>query len=74
MKLRDDQRRTVSVPSALKKALAARPEAKAVFDKLAYSHKKEYVDWIAGAKREETLQRRLKQLIPMLLKKQPAKD
>src|ERR1039457_6603395 len=37
---RDDQPRTVAVPPAMKKALAAKPKAKAVFDKLAYSHKK----------------------------------
>jgi uncharacterized protein YdeI (YjbR/CyaY-like superfamily) len=54
----------------LKKALAANSKAAAVFDELPPSHRKEYVNWIAGAKKEETLHRRLDQLVPMLLKKQ----
>ncbi len=70
---RDDQPRTVAVPPALKQALAAQPKAKAVFDKLSYSHQKEYADWIAGAKQAETVERRLKKLIPVLLAKQSAK-
>jgi hypothetical protein len=70
---RDDKPRAVAIPAALKKALAANPEAKAVFDKLAYSHKKEYALWVAGAKQAETVQRRLEKLIPMLLAKKSAK-
>jgi len=50
-------------------SLAANSKAAAPFDKLPPSHRKEYASWIAGAKREETPQRRLKQLIPLLLKK-----
>ena len=57
----------------LKKFLAGQPEAKAVFDKLPHSHQKEYADWIAGAKKPETIRRRLKRLVPMLLKKHPTK-
>ena len=70
---RDNQPRTVVIPSALKKALAAKPKAKAAFDKLSYSHKKEYALWVADAKQEATVQRRLKKLIPVLLAKQRAK-
>lgn len=66
---RDDKPRTVSLPPALKKALAAKPTAKAAFEKLSYSHKREYALWIAGAKPQETVQRRLKKLIPMLTKR-----
>ena len=66
---RDDKPRTVSLPPALKKALAAKPKAKAAFEKLSYTHKKEYALWVAGAKQAETVQRRLKKLIPMLTKR-----
>jgi len=66
---RDDKPRTVQLPPALKKRLAAFPKAKAVFDKLSYSHRKEYADWIAEAKQEKTVQSRLDKLIPLLLKK-----
>ena len=61
------------IPPALKKTLEANPEAKAAFDKLSYSHQKEYVNWIGDAKQEETMKRRLKQLIPMLLARKNSK-
>jgi len=64
---RDDKPRTVTVPPALQKALAAKPKAKAAFDKLAYSHRKEYADWISGAKQEPTVKRRIGKLILRLL-------
>jgi hypothetical protein len=64
---RDDKPRTVSLPPALKQALAAKPKAKAAFEKLSHTHKKEYVKWIAEAKQQKTVQRRLEKLVPMLL-------
>lgn len=66
---RDDKPRTVAVPPTLKKALAANPKARAVFEKLSYSHRKEYAQWIGQAKQPETVQRRLKKLVPLLLAK-----
>jgi uncharacterized protein YdeI (YjbR/CyaY-like superfamily) len=66
---RDDMPRKAVIPSALKKFLATRPKAKVAFDKLSYSHQKEYADWIAGAKQEETVRRRLGKLAPMLAAK-----
>ena len=71
---RDDKPRTVTVPSVLKKALAKAPKAKAIFDKLSYSHRKEYVQWINQAKQPETTQRRLEKLVRVLLEKADAKD
>jgi uncharacterized protein YdeI (YjbR/CyaY-like superfamily) len=62
--------KTNLVPPALRKTLNANPKAKAAFSKLPYSHKREYVSWITSAKKEETVQRRLKQFVPMLLAKQ----
>ena len=70
---RDDKPRTVAIPPALKKVLAAKPVARVAFDRLSYSHRKEYADWITGAKQEETVKRRLKQVIPMLLAKRTPK-
>ena len=55
------------VSSALKKTLAGNAAAKAVFEKMPPSHRNEYVKWILEAKKEETMQRRLDQLIPKLL-------
>lgn len=58
--------REVDVPPALVEALAGDPVASAAFEKLAYSHRKEYARWVAEAKREETRQRRLSEALRML--------
>jgi uncharacterized protein YdeI (YjbR/CyaY-like superfamily) len=47
------------VPADLAAALNRAPEARRFYDSLAPSHQREYVTWIAGAKRDETRQRRL---------------
>ena len=39
------------------------------FDLLSYSHKKEYVKWVTGAKKEETRARRIEKAIAMLPKR-----
>ncbi|SPE50462.1 conserved hypothetical protein [Verrucomicrobia bacterium] len=66
---RDDKPRTVTPPPALKKMLASHPQAKSLFDQLSYTHRKEYADWIASAKQEETVKRRLEKLLPLLLRR-----
>ena len=71
---RDDKPRTVTVPPALKKALAKSPKAKAIFDKLSHSHRKEDVLWLNDAKKPETAQRRLEKLMAKLLKLAEAKS
>ena len=63
---RDDAPREVDVPPALAEALAADPEAKTIYDGLAFSHRKEYAQWIAEAKREETRARRVERATSML--------
>ena len=45
------------------KALLKSATARAVFDAFPPSHKREYVDWIVGAKTPETRQRRLDQAL-----------
>lgn len=54
------------VPVALRIALDANPAAKAAFEAFAPSHRREYADWIAEAKREETRARRVAQAIEWL--------
>jgi hypothetical protein len=51
--------REVEVPAALATALAGDPIARAAFEKLAFTHRKEYARWVAEAKREETRERRV---------------
>ena len=62
----DDQPNTVIVPKDLKQALSINKTADKFFSALAYSHQKEYVDWITEAKREETRERRLRKTLCLL--------
>jgi bifunctional DNA-binding transcriptional regulator/antitoxin component of YhaV-PrlF toxin-antitoxin module len=62
----DDEERMVEVPPALAAALEAAPSAKATFDELSYTHRREYASWIADAKRDETRERRVAKAIIML--------
>lgn len=63
---RDDAPREVEVPEALASALAGETEAAAAFEKLAFTHRREYATWIAEAKREETRARRVEKAVQML--------
>jgi uncharacterized protein YdeI (YjbR/CyaY-like superfamily) len=61
----------VTVPPDLKAALAKNAKAKKAFENFSYSHRKEYVDWITGAKRDETRTKRLKTAVQWLSKGKP---
>jgi len=62
----DGAPRDVEVPEALAAALAADPRAKAAFEGMAFTHRKEYARWVAEAKRDETRQRRVQQAVEMI--------
>jgi hypothetical protein len=62
----DTKPREVEVPEALAKALAADDAARAAFERLAYTHRKEYARWVAEAKRGETRERRVAKTIEEL--------
>jgi hypothetical protein len=62
----DETPREIEVPPALAAALETDPTAKANYDKLAASHRKEYGRWISEAKKEETRDRRVAQALEML--------
>jgi len=62
----DIEPRLLEVPKDLMKELKTDKEAKAFFDKLSYTHQKEYVQWVEEAKREETRQNRIVKTIEML--------
>ena len=64
----DTEPRVIEVPAELKKAFKNEKEAKNLFEKLSYTHQKEYVKWINEAKREETRQNRIAKTIEMLKK------
>lgn len=58
--------REVEVPPALATALGNDPAAKAAFDALAPSHRKEFARWVDEAKRDETRDSRVEQSLQML--------
>lgn len=63
---RDVTERKMEAPADLAEQLAANPKAAACFAKLAYTHQREYVRWLEGAKKPETRTRRLGEIVEML--------
>lgn len=55
----DTAPREIAVPPDLAEALAEEPAAAGTFDRLSFSHRREYVQWITEAKRPETRARRV---------------
>jgi Bacteriocin-protection, YdeI or OmpD-Associated/Domain of unknown function (DUF1905) len=62
----DEAPREVEVPLALAQALERDASANANFDALAFTHRKEFAQWIADAKKDETRERRVAQALQML--------
>jgi hypothetical protein len=62
----DAEPRTLDIPPELVEALEGSREASETFEKLSYSHLKEYVDYIREAKKEETKLRRIRKAIETL--------
>jgi hypothetical protein len=65
----DDGPREVEVPQELEEVLKANRQAQAIYDSLAYSHRKEYARWVGEAKQAETRRRRAAKAIEMILAK-----
>jgi len=56
---RDTTPRELTVPEDLAAALSGDAAAGAAFERLSFTHRREYAEWVAGAKREETRARRI---------------
>jgi uncharacterized protein YdeI (YjbR/CyaY-like superfamily) len=54
------------VPAELKRAIAQNKKAKLAFAAFPPSHKREYAEWVADAKRPETRERRVKAAVEMI--------
>src|ERR1700724_1432509 len=50
----DAEPRTVDLPDAFRSAREADAAAAATFEKLSYTRKKEFIQWVTGAKRADT--------------------
>jgi hypothetical protein len=64
---KDEAKRTVEVPAAFEAAMKKQGVLDS-FEKLSYTHRKEYCRWITEAKKEETRVARLTKSIEMLKK------
>jgi hypothetical protein len=62
----DEAPREVELPDALAAALASDPQARAAYERLSFTHRKEYARWIEEAKRDETRARRVAQAVERL--------
>ena len=62
----NDAPRVVDVPDDLARALDEHPTIKEFFEALPFTHRKEYVNWINEAKKDDTRDRRVTKTIVML--------
>ena len=67
-----DTRPSIVLPPDARAALAKVPAAKARWDKLAYTHRKEHAEAITGAKKPETRERRIAKMVDMLASDRPS--
>ncbi len=59
----DTEVRQVEVPLELQQAFNSQPGAGQAFEKMSYSHQKEWINWIVSAKQAETRLRRAKKAV-----------
>lgn len=62
----DTEPRVVTPPEELADALAGDPEAAQAFERLSYSHQREYATWIAEAKQSITRRRRAAKAVELI--------
>lgn len=63
------QKKPLILPELLQQAINSNKELAASFDSLSLTCKREYTDHIREAKREDTKQKRLEKIIPMIISK-----
>ncbi|NIF05704.1 DUF1905 domain-containing protein [Chryseobacterium sp. Tr-659] len=63
----DKEERTVEIADDIAALFNENPEAKTSFEKMSYTHKKEYIRWIEDAKKPETRENRKVKMIQMIL-------
>lgn len=60
------EKKELTVPDYFLEAINQNPKARETFEKFSYSHKKEYVEWVTEAKKEETRLSRMQKAIEMM--------
>ncbi|BAP29456.1 uncharacterized protein CHSO_0419 [Chryseobacterium sp. StRB126] len=65
--MEDKEERIVTIADDITSAFNENPDAKELFDKMSYTHKKEYIRWIEEAKKPETRENRKVKMIQMII-------
>jgi Bacteriocin-protection, YdeI or OmpD-Associated len=65
----DPKTKSVRLPADLEALLQKSKKAQAFFDELSFTNKKEYIEWIVSAKREETRKERVEGTVERLTKR-----
>lgn len=66
VEIKPDRGKPVTVPAELQAAFRRRGKAKTSFEKMTLGRRREYVDYVASAKRDETKQKRIEKILPMI--------
>lgn len=67
LKFADSKSKTITLPDDLSKAFAKNKAAYAKFEALAFSHRREYIEWIVSAKKPETRLKRIQGTIEKIM-------
>lgn len=70
---KDEEPRTIEPPDELKQAMIGAGVIE-IFERLSYTHRKEYCRWISEAKKEETRRKRIAEATEMLKRGVPTPD
>ncbi|HEY7201905.1 MAG TPA: YdeI/OmpD-associated family protein [Candidatus Dormibacteraeota bacterium] len=62
----DEGPRDVALPDDLAAALREDPTVEAAFAALSFTHRKEYVEWVEAARRDDTRRRRVERTVEIL--------
>jgi uncharacterized protein YdeI (YjbR/CyaY-like superfamily) len=65
--IKPDRNKPLEIPAELEQALGQDPALRDCFDALSLSRKREYAEHLSSAKREETRQKRLENILPLIL-------
>ena len=63
----DKEERVVIIPDDVRILFDQNEKARELYEKMSYTHKKEYIRWIEDAKKKETRERRKIKMIEMIL-------
>jgi hypothetical protein len=69
----DRKKRVVRVPAELAAALKSNPAGAKIYKTLSPSHRKEFAEWVGGAKQKATRLARAQKALPLILKRAHAR-